>query len=254
MDLQAIGHVNTYLKQQKMETQLALRKQSGDFTGKGASLDEYLRGSVRSDEESEEQKREKLGKIQTKLTSGGKLSEDERKFLQANDPMTYQKLVATEQEQRAYERELRRCKTREEVQRLRTIRLSSSMATVSATQNNPHIPPEKKLEIVNGERRRIDALERTTRRFVRSGRYDALPTEAEEAKVRREEAERPTAPSRSECSGQAERPDGTQRPISERGEADLSPEERRVRRAKAKSAYEALSALPTDAPTLDTQA
>ena len=58
-------------------------------------------------------------------------------------------------------------------------KLSSSMAAVSAIANNPNIPEEKKLEMLEQERMRVNAINNETNEFVKSTEYAKLPTDAE---------------------------------------------------------------------------
>ncbi len=81
--------------------------------------------------------------VLAKLKSGKSLSGSELEHLRRTDPASYQKAKQLEAERAAYERQLRQCKTKEDVERLRMSKLSSSMAAVSAIANNPNIPEEK---------------------------------------------------------------------------------------------------------------
>ena len=81
--------------------------------------------------------------VLAKLKSGKSLSGSELEHLRRTDPASYQKAKQLEAEWAAYERQLRQCKTKEDVERLRMSKLSSSMAAVSAIANNPNIPEEK---------------------------------------------------------------------------------------------------------------
>ena len=253
MDLLSVGNLNTHLKNLKLQTQWMLKQKSGNDTAKGKSLEEWLDGTQQQREASAvgEQGDKTLREIHQKLYAGGKLTAKERDYLQEHDPEAYRELVNQEQEQKAYERALRRCKSQEEVDRLRIGRLNTSLVKVRAVEHDPHIPLSKKLEIVTAEKQRIDRVAESTRKFVASGEYAKLPTRAEEEQAREDGAEVPTpAP---ETRPEAEREDVGAEDYAPEQEADPAaidleqPAERKVRRARAKAAY-AAAVQPAEQP------
>ncbi len=288
MDFSSIGSINSYTKTLKMQTQWNLKKKSGDVTSHTSPMDEWLKGPAASTQEEESGKDEKLSSILQKAYTGKKLTADERQYLQAKDPLSYQKIQANEQEQKAYEQELKKCRTKEDVQRLKLSRIGSSLATVKSIENNPHITQEKKLQMISLENAKCEKLERSTQAFVKSGRYTQLPTEAEKAKAEKElqaaeqekrtpEAEQAADQPKNEQGetaqvdsyteaendrlatesdgGQLSPASDTKRKPSTSVEPD-SPEIRKVRRAKAKAAYAAVGTITDDgaSATLDVQA
>lgn len=200
MSLSIMGSVNTYTKTMKLQTQWNLKQQSGDYTSHKKSLDEWIstaqetlkksRRGLYGNQDDDEEGNKKLNNIMQKIYAGKKLTQKERQYLQAKNPQAYEKLRASEQEQKAFEKKLRLCRTKEEVQRLKMTQLASSMAIVGSVQNNSKIPLEKKLEICMQEKMRCDRIEASTRAFVNSGEYNRLPTEAEQAKAHKEEKEK----------------------------------------------------------------
>lgn len=275
MDIFSIGSMNTYTKNLKMQTQWQLKQQSGDLTSHKKSLDEWLSASQTPASYGQaEHGDSQLRSIQQKLFAGKKLTAEERQYLKAKDPQTYAKLEAAEQEQKAYERELKRCKTKEDVQRLKTTYLNASLAVVKAVENNPNIGIEKKLEIMVQEKQRCDRLEESTMAFVRRGEYAKLPTDAEKAKADKEQAEETRPAERTEEAAELEEAAkteetageqdaaGTEDPVQEEAHTEAkqpairveSPEARKVRRAKAKAAYTEPSASMDAPASLDIQA
>ena len=172
MDLLSIGNLNSYIKNLKLQSQWTLKQQTGQYDAKGKSLEDWLDGSPRQAQETAYGERgdKTLKKIHQKLEAGGRLTQKEREYLQKHDPEAYQDLVNQEREQRAYEQELRRCTTQEEVERLRMTRINASLARIRAVENNPHIPLSKKLEIAMAEKQRVDRIAESTQRFVTSGK------------------------------------------------------------------------------------
>ena len=124
--------------------------------------------------------------IDLKLKTGRKLTAEEMEYLQKTDPQKYQKIKAMQAEQESYEKELKRCKTKEEVQRVRMAHTAGSLNAVNSIKNNPVIPEEKKFELIMQEHYKHMALEESTKEFVESGKYAKLPTEAEKAEAEKE--------------------------------------------------------------------
>lgn len=73
----------------------------------------------------EQNKAEKLSSIITKLKSGMKLSSEEMDFLRQNSPETYKKVIEINQEREEYRRELKKCKTKDEVVNKNTSKVCS---------------------------------------------------------------------------------------------------------------------------------
>lgn len=277
MDLFAIGSVNAYTKNLRLQTQWNLKKENGGAAGKGKSLSDWLQASqglkgnkaeqaaaaaIYADaaQRAREQGDDKLREIMNKVYAGGKLTRDEREYLRAKDPEAWQRLKSAEQEQKSYERELKRCRTKEEAQRLKMTRLNASLTTVKSVENNPHIPLEKKLEIAMQEKLKCDNIQESTRRFVEKGEYGRLPTQAEQAQAEQERREAEEVKVPETGSGQAQEPERAEAPGQEepgrperagaapghRRDGPPEPaagpeslEARKVRRAKARAAYAA---------------
>lgn len=168
-----------------------MRKQNNDYTSKGQErLDQMFEQMYGVNGQREDGTDNRLQKIRDKLTYGGNLSPDKMEYLRQKDPKTYAELKNEEMEQKAYEKDLRRCKTKEDVERLKMNRINQSLSVISATKNNPNIPKGQKLGIIMKEKRRMDHVNESTAKFVKSGEYAKLPTEVEEALARQEETER----------------------------------------------------------------
>lgn len=272
MDLSNIGSMNINLRNMEMKSMWEMRKRNKDFHSKGQQrLDEMFESLYGADAEEKRGTDQKLSDIMQKYYTGGKLTAEERDYLRVKNPQAYNDLVAEEQEQKAYEQELRRCKTKEEVERLKMTRLGESLSTVNEIKNNPNIPTEKKLALIAREKRRTDNVNESTQKFIESGRYAKLPTEAEKALAEKKEAEREelraeavqeAAKEQSEMSTDAseESPSAEESKAAERIEKQKlkeleldflkpdsvlsqaeryteSAEERKVRQAKARAAY-----------------
>ena len=111
--------------------------------------------------------------------SGETLTPEEEEYLEKNDPQTLQKYRQTKAEKKSYEKKLRSCKTKEEVQRLKTNTLSGYLTAFKKIENDPYIPLSEKLakaQEMLGKSKNIEAAER---KFMTTARYRELPTEQE---------------------------------------------------------------------------
>lgn len=250
MDFWSVGNLNCYVKNLKLQTQWTLKQQTGNYDTKGDTLEEWLDGPTHQMEQTETPYGsggdKTLRKIHQKLEAGGKLTQKERDYLQNHDPEAYRELVNMEREQKAYEQQLRRCKSQEEVERLRMTRINISLTRVRAVEHNPNILLSKKLEIAMTEKQRVYRIAESTREFVASGEFAKLPTRTEEAEAARDEVD--TQPSATQQKNDVPQPsEGTGRPESKGEPIDVdteSPEERKVRRAKARAAYMVAQSAP----------
>ncbi len=219
--------------------------------------------------------------IELKMTSGKRLTAAEMEYLKENDPQTYQKAKAIEMEREAYERELKNCKTKEDVERVKAAHAAAALDRVNDVKNNPNIPGGKKLELIKQELFKSSVREDAMQNFVKSGEYKKLPTEAERLKAEKdmEEAKKAelgldeeskkedskeesidntqeTEAGKSTDSAAKELPsqaDSIKKALLEieakevntenvkrkmtRAQAEVTPEARKVRQAKAKAAY-----------------
>lgn len=188
MNFSVIQNMNTYTKHMEMQMKWQKRKSTGDFKADGSTkISDPVRQQAEEIRKSRNDGSAKLSaQIDLKLQSGKKLTAEEMDYLQKTDPQKYQKIKAMEAEQESYEKELKRCKTKEEVQRVRMVHTAASLSAVNSIENNPNIPKEKKLELIMQEHYKNMALETSTQEFVESGKYAKLPTEAEKAKAEKD--------------------------------------------------------------------
>lgn len=280
MDFSAIQSIGTYTKNMEMQLKWQKKKKDNDFTADGSM--KLTDPTARQAEEIRRAQADGSAKlssqIRTKLAAGKKLTQEEMDYLEKHDPQTYQQVKAIEAEQKSYEKKLKNCKTKEEVQQVRTERVAASLSVVNNVKNNPAIPEGAKLGIAWQELQKNMAMEEAVRKFVESGRYAQLPTEAEKQKAEKEleEAKKDemgiTDPKDTEVTEEKESEDisaedadkktaeecPTQEAVESekaraalekreltRMEAETSPEARKVKRAKARAAYTAAARTET---------
>lgn len=127
------SNVYEYLKQTKLEGYWEMKKSgSVSLTEKmdlNVSFLNVLRPESRTSE-SEMEVQKKLGAIRSKLRAGSRLSGAEKEYLRTHDPQLYKKVAALEEEQAAYEERLKKCRTRDEAERVKTEKLGEMAASV----------------------------------------------------------------------------------------------------------------------------
>ena len=232
MDFTTINSLNSYISGLKMQGLWHLRQQNG-----ASHQDEITVDGVTF-----HRRDETLASIRAKLEAGGSLTEEERAYLRQHDPQAYQELLQEEQEQAAYERALRSCKTREEADRLQMNRIGQSLSRIQTVEHDPAIPLHAKLKVAMREKCLVDAAADSMREFVASGDYDRLPSEWEEAKKKPDPPVQPPEESRDpqpeeipEQSGKPEQPEqGTEA-------AAGSPVQGKTEREQVHSAYRSQS-------------
>ena len=244
-----------------MQKKWNMKKSTNNFAADGTmSIDEWIKkqtekaDSFSLNDDNTNKSDERLNDIHNKLYCGKKLTLDEEQYLQKKDPMAYRQLKASEAEQKSYEEELKRCRTKEEVSRVRMAHTAASLSFVNSVKNNPNIPEGQKLALVSGELQKIKALDKITEKFVKSGRYAKLPTDNEklEAEKLLKEAEQNEIASSAEIDKDktdntedakvnTDSPDAEEKSVAEkilsddeitRIDAENAPEVRKVKRAK----------------------
>ena len=235
MDFTTINSLNSYISGLKMQGMWHLRQQNG-----ASHQDEITVDGVTF-----HRRDETLASIRAKLDAGGSLTEEERAYLRQHDPQAYQELLQEEQEQAAYERALRSCKTREEADRLQMNRIGQSLSRIQTVEHDPAIPLHAKLKVAMREKRLVDAAADSMREFVASGDYDRLPSEWEEAKKKPDTPVQPPEESRDpqpeEIPEQSGKPEQPKQPEQGTEDAAGSPAQGKAEREQVHSAYRSQS-------------
>jgi hypothetical protein len=128
--------------------------------------------------------------IDNKILAGGTLTPEEEKYLEQQDPAKLQEYKQIKAEKKEYEEKLKKCKTKDEVQRLKAETMGEYAAALKKVENNPCIPASEKLKKAKELLAKTRNVQEVERKFIESSAYDKLPTEAEEAKERSEERTR----------------------------------------------------------------
>ena len=135
----------------------------------------------------EDKEASKRSEIANKISSGLKLTPEEEQYMASYDSQGLADYKQTQNERKAYEEKLKNCKTKDEVQKLKTTTLGNHLASLKKIINNPVISLSEKLkkaQQILGKTKNIQAAEEE---FIESGKYAELPTEAKQAEERTEE-------------------------------------------------------------------
>lgn len=119
--------------------------------------------------------------IYTKLKTGGTLTAEEISYLKENDPEALAEYEKAQAEKKAYEQALKNCRTKEEVDRLKMNRMGNFAAKAKSIANNPYIPKDKKLELMNRLNNEVCCIKDAHMEFTKSRAYKELPKESEMA-------------------------------------------------------------------------
>ena len=92
-----------------------------------------------------------MQRITNKIYAGSKLTEQEMQYLQKKNPVLYQKMRAIEAEAKQYEEDLKRCKTKDEAQRIKMNKINASVASIRSVESNPNISDADKLAFAQAE-------------------------------------------------------------------------------------------------------
>lgn len=188
MNFFEIGSMQNYTKTLDLQNRWNMRKKSSYFEGNDEkSTSDFLLKQAHdvtgtlfgNDDNSQSQ----MQSIYTKIYSGKDLTYEEMQLLAEKDPSTYNKLKADKAEQEAVKEKLKRCKTKEEVERVKADYTSRAMSELGAVANNPNIPKAAKLAVAQRVMGKLIKLNKVMDEFVEEGNYAKLPTAAEKFKA-----------------------------------------------------------------------
>lgn len=266
MDFSTIGSVTSYMKSMELETKFKKKKAEGDLGSQSRKKTEleikneqFKAEYMRRQEENEDDDK-MLTDINNKIAVDQELTPEELRYLQNKNPSLYQKVKNIENEKKQYEKDLKNCKTKEEVERLKMNKVSSALSAIKSAESDPNLPESAKLAVAQGELRRMNALNKILAKFVERGEYDKLTAEQEVLEVEKqlekaEQAEEEkvfdvSETENAEKSGDTSETESENKEFTEnapenisedkptKAEIELSPEAQKIKRSKAKKAYD----------------
>ena len=181
--------------------------------------------------------------LYNKLKSGGKLTSEEISYLEQNDPEALRKYREDQAEKVAYERELKNCKTKDEVDRVKMNKLGNFAAQAKKITTDPYIPLDKKVELMNQLNDKLCRVNQAHMEFLDSQQYRDMPTEAELSEERTEEIteiqadmQEEVMDSISDADGDIEEKVASDNESEELAETNLVSKEKRISRKETENA------------------
>lgn len=179
MMLPIFGSVRNTVKMAEMDSKWQQKKANG---GKAVQkeMDPQLK-QIQQYKEDLQKMREsnQMASIDAKLSSGGLLTPEEISYLQKNSPEKYREYMEIRNEREAYERQVRSCRTKDEVERLKLSKMNGFIAEAKSITNNPNIPKGQKRGMLEKILRKVMGIQKEHLKFVRSAQYKNLPTDEE---------------------------------------------------------------------------
>lgn len=186
------GTVKNAVQLQVLNNKWQQKKASGKLTKEERNArdnwtqEDYLIQDIKEQAEHNRQAEHDL-KIDNKIMAGGTLTPDEEKYLEQNNPEALKKYKEIKAEKKNYEEKLKKCKTKDEVERVKLNTMGEYAASLKKVINNPLIPKSAKLAKAQETLAKTNNVQEVHLRFVGSLEYEELPTEGEEAEERAQE-------------------------------------------------------------------
>ena len=176
-------------KMMVMQNKWEQKKSTGNINKKDQKeLTPQERDLQRYREQLEETKKgNEYSALYSKIQSGQKLSPAEEDKLKAQDMKAYLDYKADQAEQEAYEERLKRCRTKDEVQRLQTAKMQGNLSKIKNIENDPYISDAEKLKMARIIQGDTTANAKIYQEFTQSEEYEKMPTEGELQQLRKME-------------------------------------------------------------------
>lgn len=159
------------------------QKKQGISKGKKENLTAEERELQRFQEQADKiRESKKSTDIDTKLQAGGELTAEEIEYLKKNDPDALKEYEEVQRERASYKKQLKNCKSKEEVEKLKMTKMGHYMAEAKEIMNDPYIPKAKKYELMKKMLQKTSAIVAEQEKFLQSSRYAKLPDEEKEAR------------------------------------------------------------------------
>ncbi len=164
-----------------------MQKKEGISKKKLAEMEPEARQVIQYKEDMEKiREGNQMSSIDVKMKAGEDLTPEEIAYLKKHNPEAYKEYLEVKQESEAYEKKLKECKTKEETERLKLNKMGNFMAEAKSIANNPNIPKQKKLKLMEKLLKKVMGVEEKQKKFNLTTHYQNLPTEEE---IRKREKE-----------------------------------------------------------------
>ena len=184
MNFTTIGSATNAAKFKALQVKWAERKKNPFLPKENEQKEDPRIAEIKRQAE-QQRKANQLGQIEGKLKSGAALSSRDMEYLRKNSPQLYEKAVKIEKEREEYKRALRRCRSKEDVQKLHMRTLSQFSAEAKTISQNPNIPEGKKIEEIEFIGMKMAAVNNEHVTFRQTLRYSALPETNDKARKKK---------------------------------------------------------------------
>ena len=140
-------------------------------------------------EREQDREQSKMQSILNKIMNGQDPTPDELDYLRRENPQGYESYKNSLREKEAYEEKLEHCKTKDDVDQVRTETLQSYFATLKKADSNPNLPISAKLAAAREALAKANNLQEIDTSFRQSAEYQAMPTDEEVREAERAEKE-----------------------------------------------------------------
>ena len=175
------GTVRNTLNLTKLDSMWQQKKQQ-DPAKKTEEMTSEQRELQRFQEQLKEMRENKTPEINNKLMSGGKLTREEIEYLRKNDPQKLKEYEEIQQERESYKKQLKNCKSKEEVERLKMTRMGKYMSQAKSIASDSCIPKSEKYKMMVKLLSEATGVAKEHIKFTQSLQYAELPEEDEDAK------------------------------------------------------------------------
>ncbi len=185
--------VNNMVKQFSMQAKWESDKISCNFHKKEKKREDMTRDELMLEDfkrrlENERQNSEYTA-IYNKIAGGADLSPEELNKLREKNPQAYNEYMADKAEEKSYEKKLRGCRTKEDVDRLHANKISAENTKFMSIVNDPNIPKSEKFRQAMRTLGKITNLSKIVKAFKESKEYKDLPTDEELKEAQKEKNE-----------------------------------------------------------------
>ena len=177
-----VGRVRDSVDLASLNGKWQQKKQENPLKKNDEELTAQQRELQRFQEQLKEMRENKSPDINAKLMSGGKLTQEEIEYLRKNDPQKLKEYEEIQQERASYKKQLKSCKSKEEVERLKMTRMGRYMSQAKSIASDSTIPKSEKYKLMVKLLSEATGVAKEHIKFTQSLRYAQLPEEDKDAK------------------------------------------------------------------------
>lgn len=184
------GTIRNQVHLQQMEQKWQQKKNALSVNRKDVELtpeERLLQDFQRQADEIREQN--STADIYNKLKSGGMLTDEEIAYLREHDPEALAQYQEACAEKKAYKNALKHCRTKEDVEKVKLNRMGNFAAKAKSIANNPYIPKDKKVELMNRLNNEVCMIRDAHAEFVKTEEYRDMPDNEQEKFTEEKKAE-----------------------------------------------------------------